>query len=362
LPNYSIYRNQEDKPILSGNAPRWALVCLFVLAVLYTLYFARDLLLPIFVAALFATLLHPLLRPLNRIRIPDSLGAIILLAGLIAVLTGGVSQLSDPAIEWIDRAPYLMREIEAKAYPIKRSIKEAKETTEKIEKMANLGAEESASQPKLQVEKNTLAERIFWGTQSGFLNMLIVVILVYFLLARGRFTLEHVAAALSNPERSKSLVDLLSQIQHEITRYLGTITIINGVLGVVTAITMILLDMPNPLLWGVMAGVMNFIPYVGSGITVIALTVVSYLTFQSWLRILLPPLLFLCFTALEGQLVTPMVMGARLSLNPIAVFISILFWSWMWGIFGVLLAIPILAAVKIISGKFKSLALLHALL
>ena len=359
MPDLLIHVDKDEK---MGRAPRWPLVCLLVLALLYTLYFARDLLLPIFMATLFATLLHPLVRQLNRIKIPDGIGAIIVLAALIAVISTGVTQLADPASEWFQRVPYLLRDIEAKAYPLKRSIREAKAATEKIEKMTNLGTEDRTTRPKLEVEKTTLMERIFWGTQSSFLNALIVVILVYFLLARGRFTMEQVARALSNPDRARGMVDLLSQIQHEITRYLGTITIINLVLGALTALAMALLGLPNALLWGALAAAMNFIPYVGSGITMVSLGIVSYLTFETWTQILLPPLIFLGLTALEGQLVTPMIMGARLRLNPIAVFISILFWSWMWGIFGVILAVPILAALKIVSGKVRSLRLLNAFL
>ena len=358
----AILIEPQVKKSKRGTAANRAIVCLLVLGVLYTMYFARSLLLPIFLAALISALLHPLVRQLNKFKIPDGVGAVFVLAAMIAIVGVGVQQLSDPATEWINRAPYLIRDLEFKLHPLKDSIKEAKEATEKIEKMTDLDGEEAKAEPKISIKQQTLAEMLFTNTQSFVVNSVIILVLIYFILARGRKTLESVVLALADMEKGRKLYDLLSQIQHEITLYLGTITIINAILGALTALTLFLLDFPNPLLWGAVAGTLNFIPYIGSVVTITSLTVVSYLSFESWWNILPPPLLFFCYTAIEGQFITPLITGRRLVLNPIMIFISIVFWSWAWGIFGVLLAVPILATLKIVSKNVNSLKVLHALL
>ncbi len=129
-----------------------------------------------------------------------------------------------------------------------------------------------------------------------------------------------------------------------------------------TALAMNALAMPNPLLWGVLAGVMNFIPYAGALVTLTIISLVSILTFDYWLTIMLPPLTFLFLTVLEGQFVSPFVVGRQLTLDPIAVFLSVLFWGWLWGFAGMLLAVPILAAIKITIGAIESLAPITAMI
>ena len=179
--------------------------------------------------------------------------------------------------------------------------------------------------------------------------------LLYFILARGRLTFERFISSLTVPEQSESWKKLFFHIHDEIARYLVTITLINAGLGIATTLILALLGMPNPVLWGVLATILNFIPYLGGLTMTMILGIVSLISFNTLGRILLSPLIFLLLTGLEGQFVTPMLLGRRLSLNPLVLMISLLFWGWIWGIPGMLLAVPIHASLKIISKNIPSM-------
>jgi predicted PurR-regulated permease PerM len=187
------------------------------------------------------------------------------------------------------------------------------------------------------------------------LNTVVVVVLVFFLLARGDASYARLLATIRDPGRREVWREALDDVKTNIAAYLLTVAMINTVLGVLTALSMMALGMPNPALWGILAGVMNFIPYAGALLTLGVIGMVSLLTFDQWSAIVLPPLAFLLLTGLEGQLVSPLVVGRRLTLEPVAVFLSILFWGWLWGLPGMLLAVPILASIKIAANAVQPL-------
>jgi predicted PurR-regulated permease PerM len=255
-----------------------------------------------------------------------------------------VVQVSAPAGAWIERAPMLKAQLETKIRALRVPLAKAKEVTENIEDMASVGAETT---PTVVLEGPSLMQRIFAGAQNAVLNIVVVVVLVYFLLARGDASYARLLASIRDSERREVWREALDDIKTDIAAYLLTVALINTVLGLLTALAMMALGMPNPALWGVLAGVMNFIPYAGALVTLGVIGMVSLLTFDQWGTIALPPLAFLLLTGLEGQIVNPLVVGRRLTLEPVAVFLSILFWGWLWGLAGMLLAVPILTSVKI---------------
>lgn len=159
----------------------------------------------------------------------------------------------------------------------------------------------------------------------------------------------------TDPEQGEKWKGIFVIIERGITRYLGTITLINAALGLITACPWRCWGMPNPALWGVVAGSLNFVPYVGGLITTIILAMVSLIAFDTVGRILAPPLVFMFFTALEGNFVTPTIAGRRLGLNPLLLVIALLFWGWIWGVPGMLLVVPIQASLKIIARNIPSL-------
>ncbi len=251
------------------NSPRGILiagrtgVALLVLAVLYTIYFARSLLLPIFLALFLSAFLQPLVRKLNRLRVPDGAAAAVVVLLFVAVLGAALYELSGPATDWMKRGPDLLRRVDYKLWKVKQSIKEAGEKTQQLEEMTQLGA----SKEKVAVEGPSLAERAFTQTWSFVATTTIVLALVYFILAQGRRTLHRFADSLKDGEHRKRLDRLLLRIQHDIASYLGTISVVYLVMGLLTAAVMALLGMPAPGLWGAVAFVLHFIPFLGPIVT-----------------------------------------------------------------------------------------------
>jgi predicted PurR-regulated permease PerM len=322
---------------------------LLVLGVLYTLYFAKNLLFPVFIALYLTMFLKPLVRGLQRLWIPPVIGAAVIVALVLSIFFSAFVWLSTPAGEWLDRAPGIIQETKYKLYEFKQRVEKARKTTEQLQKMTTGDA---GKNEKVVVEGPSLTLQVIGHARSFGLTALIVMVLLYLFLAWGGAFLNQFAAALGDKIAQRKM---LRDIRREITRYLVTISIINAALGIITAGVTALFGLPNPLLWGVVAGVLNFIPYLGGAVTTVILTIVSFVTFEGWVDILLPPLVFVIINGLEGFVVTPIIIGKRLSLNPIGIFLSLLFWGWIWGVAGVFLATPILVTLLISANKLTQL-------
>jgi predicted PurR-regulated permease PerM len=342
-----------------GKAERIAIIGLFSLGVLYTLYLARDLLLPIFLALLLSFLLRPVVKGLRRLRIPEAVSAAFLVALLLVGLVGAAFSLSEPATVWIKRAPVVMHQLEFKLGDLRESVESARRASQQIEQMAAAADDQTQA---VVVRGPSLAEQALTQTQVILAQLFVGLVLLFFFLARGRSMLEQLMGTLTNLEDRIHYATIAGTVQKNIAAYLATVTLINTALGLVTTGLMTALGMPNPSLWGVMAGFLNFIPYLGAGVSLMIIALVSVLTFDNLLQIALPPMAFLAVTTIEGNFLTPMIVGHRLTLNPIAVFLTILFWGWLWGIPGALMAVPILAVFKILCDAHKPLHPLGALL
>lgn len=335
-----------------------SLVILVVLGAAYTVFFASSFLLPVFLALLFAMLLHPFVERLRRRRVPEWAGAAIVITIPLLLITLGGYALYGSIESWIDRAPQLVPEIHTKLSDVRESVEKAEQVTKEIEKVASTSA-----QPQTTVAVGpSLVQRLLGGTRSFLIMILATVVLLYFLLARGRLTTLRALKSIKDRVRRRRWKLILGRTQRDIGSYLLTVTVINILLGLVTALVMAALGMPDALLWGTLAAILNFMPYIGSLIMAIILAVVSLSTFDGWLAIVLPPLAFLFLTALEGQFLTPAIVGRRLTLNPIAVFVSVLFWGWLWGMPGALLAVPLLALLRVLSDHIEPMAFLRPLL
>jgi predicted PurR-regulated permease PerM len=244
----------------------------------------------------------------------------------------------------MNRGPLILQKADHKLSALKQSIRKAQEKTQQLEDIGKL----EEPKTKVAVGGPSLSDRILTQTWLVLATAAVVLALIYFLLAQGRPTLRLLTYDLWGEEQGKRLTNLLVKIQQDVASYLTTISLIYLIIGALTAGAMALFGMPTPVLWGAVAMVMHFIPFLGPAITFLLLCVVSLLTFDTWPRIFLPPLFYCCLAGLEGYFITPMLLGRRLTLNPIMVFGAILFWGWMWGIVGVFLAVPILASIKII--------------
>ena len=315
---------------------------LFFIATLSILYFARDFFIPIALALLFTLILIPAVHTLQRVRIPNAAGAAIVLAGFLGLLALGGYFLSGPLSSWIGKGPEIWERVSTRLNSITQPVKELKSSAEAAD--PNL-AKDSAI--PIKVQQPGMLKAV--AARTGYVISLAgtTFILLYFLLAAGDPLLTNILAAVSNPERRERVLAISQDIKQYISKYLLTITLINATEGALIAGGLALVGMPTPLLWGALHAVLNFIPYLGA-VTGLAITaLVAVMSFDTIPRQLVPPAIYLAVMVLDN-FASPMVLGKRLVLNPVIVFVSLMLWGWLWGIAGILIAIPLLITLKII--------------
>jgi len=332
----------------------FSLTGLFVLAAFYTLYLARSFFLPIILALLLSLLLNPVVRGLKRLHIPEGLGAALIVLGLLGVLGLGVYELATPAYDWMQQAPQSLRKIEARLRQLKKPVQTVSKATEQVEKITKVAAGQEPA--KVTVTGESLGQKVFSGATSFVFSGVVMFILLYFLLASGDMFLRKLIKVTPILIDKKRAVDIARQIETEVSAYLATITLINLAVGVAVGTAMWLIGIPNPLLWGVLSALANFIPYLGAITMISVLAMVGFLTFDSLGHALLAPGVFIGLHLLESYLLTPLILGRRLTLNPVVIFLGFTFWGWLWGITGAVLAVPIMVVVKIFCDHSEPLA------
>jgi len=326
------------------------------MALLYTAYFARVFLMPVVLALLLTALLRPLVRLLHRAGLPELAGAGLAVLGLVALLVAAAQALVEPASGWIDRAPTMLNSLEARFGELRGPVDQVNQAAERVKEMTK--ADDGAKETPVPVEiRSPAMGGILLGKAIAFATAAVTtLILLFFLLASGDLFLRKLVHVLPRRADKQLAVKAAHRIGSAISTWLLTVTAINTGLGVLQGLAMALVGMPNPLLWGVMAGVLNFVPYVGAIVGTAVIAVVSLVTFEGSLgQCLLPPILYFTITGIEGQLITPMLLGRRLALNPVIIFSGLIFWGWLWGVPGALLAVPMLVVLKIICDQVPAL-------
>ena len=331
-----------------------ALVGLLVIAICYTLYFARPVFFPIVLSILLAFVLNPVVGLLERLYLPRAVATGVVLFGLAGGTVYGVYRLSGPAAEWIEDAPQNLDRLERKLRNIRQPVEDMGRATEEVEKIARLQNDDAPAE--VRVREPGLGESLVAGTRDLLSDGVVTLVLLFFLLASGDLFLRKLAHVLPSLSGKKTAVRVVRRIRADVSTYLLTLSVINVGLGLAVTGALWLLDMPSPVLWGVMAGVLNFVPYLGPLIGVTIVAAASLLTFDTVGRAALAPLAYFALNALEGSFVTPAIMGRRLSLNPVVVFISLLFWGWLWGVPGALMAVPLVVTAKIICDQYEPLS------
>ncbi len=333
---------------------------LFVLACLYTLRTAREFLLPLVVGVMLYFLLVPLVRRLKRLGVPDGAGAAMVVLTLILVVGLGVYALSWPASSWMARAPDGLRRVEQKLKPVLRSVEKLTRTAQQVEEFTAGAA--PAGTAEVTVKETGIGTTVLGGMQSFLGGAAIVLTLVYFLLASGDTVLRKIVQASPRLADRKRAVDIAREMEEQISTYLLVTTMINAAFGVVVALVLWAMGMPNPALWGATAAVTNFIPYLGSVICTAFIALAAILAFDDiWWAMLVPAVFFLINT-IEGYLITPLIMGRRFTLDPTLLFVGLLFWWFVWGTPGALLAVPMMAAFKIFCERVERLQPIAAFL
>jgi len=329
---------------------------LFVLSVFAALYAASSIILPIMVAFILKLLLQPAVRLLERMYLPSVVGALLAILLVIGSLVGLVAGLSLPAATWAERLPEGIPRLEAHLVVLKAPIEALQKVIQQAEQVADTPGTKG---PVVQVHRDLgLTGALFAGTRAILDGLFTTVLVLYFLLVSGDIFLRRIVEVLPKFKDKRQAVDISEQIEEDISAYLVTITVMNVAVGVATAAVMYFCGLGDPLLWGAAAFLLNYIPILGPLFGTFIFLLAGLLTFDSLGWALLPPALYLGIHLVEGETLTPMLLARRFTLNPVLVILALVFWFWMWGVPGAILAVPMLAIVKIVCDRVRSLKIL----
>jgi predicted PurR-regulated permease PerM len=347
-------RDEMRAPATPGGK---ALGTLAVLAVVYTLYFAAAIVLPFVLAIVLYLLLSPVMRFLTkRVRLPRFLAALLLIVALFGLVGGIGAAISVPASDWITRAPETLPKLEQRLGFLREPLDYAIHGYQQLSGMMG-GGEQGGGGPGLS-SVTSLGGSLLTGMKTILGDGFTILLVLFFLLSSGDTMLRRFVEVLPTWEDKKRAVEIASEIEENVTSYLATITVMNLFVGTLAGITVWLLGMPNPLLFGTLAFLLNYIPILGPMTGMALFFLVGLFSFEHPLYAFVPAGIYLAIHVLEGETITPMLLARRLTLNPVLVIVSLFFWDWMWGVPGALLSVPLLAVAKIVCDRLPGL---HAL-
>ena len=326
---------------------------LFVLALLAALYAASEIVLPVVLAIVLKLLLQPFVRVLDRLGVPRGIGALIAVLLLIAALAGLISALTGPAADWASKLPGALPAVEKKLAFLHRPVGAVQALFGEVQSFTNGGAEAFPQAPA--AKSPNIVGALLTGTATTVAGFLTTLVVLFYLLVAGEVFLRRVVEILPRFRNKRQAVELSLHIERNISVYLITITLINAVVGVLTLLVMWGCGVANPLLWGTIAFVLNYIPILGPMVGIVVFLMASVLSIGVTWWALLPVGLYLCIHIAEGELFTPMVMARRFTINPVAIILALVFWFWMWGVPGAVLAVPMLAITKIVCDDLRPL-------
>ena len=330
---------------------------LFLIAVFATLFVTREITVPIVIAIMLNFLLAPMVDQLKKIHIPSYIGAALLIA-LFFFFTGLIFfKTFTYTANWLATSPHnfpiALHKFENLIQPIHRPITNLLRIKQKIEETTQVVT--TSKQKTISVENSRLFESIFNNTQSFLFGMMLIVLLLYFLLISENFFLKKLIEALPNLEKKKDILVMMHLIQEQISLFLMLRVATGIMVALFTALILYALQMPNAIIWGLVAGLLQFIPYFGILLGAIAITFTAILTFDNIWHIILIPAGFFLVDLLIDNIIFPILLSKKLVLHPVIILISVFFWGWLWGIPGTLIAVPIISIIKIICQNIESL-------
>ncbi|HRP71763.1 MAG TPA: AI-2E family transporter [Luteimonas sp.] len=331
-----------------------ALVVLATLAVGYTLWAAQEVLLPILLACFFALVGNPVIRLLRRLWVPRFLAALLVLCAGLAASGALVYLMAPSAMGWASEAPRAMRQLAPKLRELTKPVQEANKAAESL---ARVAGGETGRQPQLVRTAVDDPWRKVTETPRLLASLLAVVLLTFFFMVYGTNLQRNAIALLPGRQQKKFTVEILQSIEREVSRYVLTISLINAIVGLVFAGALYLMDIPlsEALLWGTLVALLNFAPYVGPLIGMVGMLLVGFMTFDELWQSLMPAAVYLVLHTIEGQFITPIVLGRRMALSPLVLILALMLFGWLWGFVGLLLAVPLLVCVKIVLAKVEGM-------
>jgi predicted PurR-regulated permease PerM len=326
---------------------------LLALGLLAATYVASPIVLPIMLAFVLKLLVQPAVELMARLRLPRAIGALFAILLVIGALVGLVAALSVPAATWSAKLPEGIPRLEAHLVVLKRPIQALQDVIQQTEQAANSSGQKDSS---IAVRRDLgLTSALFAGTRAVLDGLFTTVLVLYFLLVSGDIFLRRIVEILPKFRNKRQAVDISQQIEKDISAYLLTITAMNAAVGVATGAAMYLCGLGDPLLWGTTAFVLNYIPILGPLFGTVIFILAGMLSFDGFWSALLPSALYFGIHLIEGETLTPLLLARRFTLNPVLVILALVFWFWMWGAPGAILAVPMLAILKIVCDRVRPL-------
>ena len=324
---------------------------LFALACVTVLYVAADIILPLILAIVLKLLLQPFVRMLERIHIPRAVGAIIAVLLVLVAFGGTISALAGPAAAWAGKLPEAIPKLRDSLGFLHQPIDAVQRMIKQLEGLTGSATASTAPDMKPTALVGAVLSRSAAVTSS----LLTTLVILFYMLVSGETFLRRMVEILPRFKDKRSAVELSVDIEKNVSIYLLTVSCINALVGSATGCVMWLCGVANPVLWGAVAFVLNFVPILGPMVGIMVFLMASVLSLGvSWWAVL-PVGLYLCIHIMEGEIATPMLLARRFTLNPVAVILALIFWYWMWGVTGAILAVPLLAVTKIICDDLRPL-------
>ncbi|EIM30388.1 AI-2E family transporter [Microvirga lotononidis] len=332
------------------------LLVLSVLAVVYTLYFGKEIILPIALAVVLKLLLQPAMRLLHeRLHVPQALSALLLILVVFGAIASVGFAVSLPASGWIQRAPESLPLLKEKLAVLRQPLDFLQQGLNELENVTSAASQDGGAQTVTVKQASGLGGSLASGTATMLSRFFTTMIMLFFLLASGDRLLRGFVEVLPRFSDKRQAVEIATEIQENITGYLLTITMMNAVVGVATGLAMWACGLGTPLLWGATAFLLNYIPILGPMAGLVIFFIAGVLSFGWPWYALIPAGIYLLIHVAEGETITPMLLAKRFTLNPVLVIISLFFWHTLWGIPGALLAVPLLAMMKIVADRVEPL-------
>ena len=345
----------EASAVTAGQARtiRNLLIGIFTILAIMAMYFARDVLLPVVLGILLALTLSPIVRSLSRIGVPAALSAVVLVLGLGSALFAIAWSVSGPVTALVADAQTFGPQLERKLRGVAETVEAVRDASEKVDEITETAASDEVQ--KVVIKQPGLLNSAVTNLASVATSAMLALVLTVFLLASDDLFYEKLIGSFRRFADKKKALRTVYDIERRVSRYLLTITIINAGLGCAVTLALWAIGLPEPYVWGIFAFLLNFLPYIGALFGTVLVGIYAIITFPTLGHALLAPGAYLLLTTIEGQFVTPTVVGRRLELNTVSVFLTVVFWGWLWGIAGALMAVPFLVLVKVICDNVDSL-------
>ncbi|ASJ72965.1 AI-2E family transporter [Granulosicoccus antarcticus] len=322
-----------------------------IFAIAVICYFGKDLLLPLALGLLITLTLAPAVRWLSRYRVPAPVSAVMLVLIVGGFITSLGYMLATPMTELFDSIPHIGETLEKKLSPYQTSVDAISKAGKQVEDIASAGGEQPA---RVVLEQPGIITSAASTVANGLTTIMLAFVLSLFMLASGTLFQEKLISVMPRLQDKKRALSVAYSVESSVSRYLLTVSLINIGLGVAITIALSVLGVTNAVLWGVVAAVLNFLPFAGALIGAGLLAIVSLGTYDTLAAALIPPIVYFSCTTIEGNFITPAIVGRRLQLNIVAVFLAVVIWGWLWGIGGALMAVPILLVIKVLCDHIET--------